>query len=96
MYDRIKSEYDAVVASQPRNSIKVTLADGRLMDGFAWQTTPFDIAKLLGTFVLDDLMVARVNGTLYDLSRPLESDCILEFLDFENPEGQNFRSIFSS
>lgn len=33
-------------------------------------------------------MVARVNGTLHDLDRPLESDAILEFVDFNSRDGQ--------
>lgn len=32
-----------------------------------------------------------MNGTLYDLSRPLEKDCCVELLDFENDEG---RAVF--
>ncbi|XP_043358110.1 threonine--tRNA ligase, mitochondrial isoform X5 [Dermochelys coriacea] len=33
-------------------------------------------------------VAARVNGTLYDLDRPLESNVALEFLGFDSPEGQ--------
>uniref|UniRef100_A0A8C3UV86 Probable threonine--tRNA ligase, cytoplasmic n=1 Tax=Catharus ustulatus TaxID=91951 RepID=A0A8C3UV86_CATUS len=33
-------------------------------------------------------LVARVNGTLQDLDRPLESDTDLELLDFSTPEGR--------
>ncbi|NXE85929.1 SYTC protein, partial [Cochlearius cochlearius] len=33
-------------------------------------------------------LVARVNGTLQDLDRPLESDADLELLDFSTPEGR--------
>ena len=32
-----------------------------------------------------------MSGTLYDLSRPLEKDCCVELLDFENDEG---RAVF--
>ena len=88
MYDRLKAEYDAFVAQQARVPLKVKLADGREMEGTAWQTTPFEVAKTLGTYVLDDLVVAKVNGTLFDLSRPLEGDCTLEFLGFDDPEGK--------
>ena len=33
-------------------------------------------------------MIAKVNGVLWDLERPLEESCRLELLDFENPEGR--------
>ncbi|KAI1230003.1 Threonine--tRNA ligase, partial [Lamprotornis superbus] len=33
-------------------------------------------------------LVARVNGTLQDLDRPLECDTDLELLDFSTPEGR--------
>lgn len=33
-------------------------------------------------------LVARVNGTLQDLDRPLEGDADLELLDFSSPEGR--------
>lgn len=33
-------------------------------------------------------VIARVNGSLHDLDRPLEGDAELEFLDFESRDGQ--------
>lgn len=93
MFDRLKAAEASRIASLPRQPIKIQLADGRLMDGESWKTTPFDVAKLLGTFVLDDLIVAKVNGELYDLSRPLEADCCLELLTFEHPDGTTTFSL---
>ena len=33
-------------------------------------------------------VIARVNGTLHDLDRPLEGDASLELLDFDSRDGQ--------
>ncbi|XP_019325821.1 PREDICTED: regulation of nuclear pre-mRNA domain-containing protein 2 [Aptenodytes forsteri] len=38
--------------------------------------------------LVEAALVARVNGTLQDLDRPLESDADLELLDFSTPEGR--------
>ena len=32
-------------AAMPRNPISVTLKDGKVLDGVAWETSPYDIAK---------------------------------------------------
>jgi threonyl-tRNA synthetase len=88
MYDGIKKEYDAFVAAQPRSPIKITLPDGRGMDGTAWETTPMAIAKQISNSLADRLVIAKVNGELFDTLRPLERDCVLELLDFEHEEGR--------
>jgi threonyl-tRNA synthetase len=63
----------------------VTLPDGsqRQVEAGA---TPLDIAKSIGQRLADDAVVARVNGNLWDLTRPLEADAALEILTSRNPE----------
>ena len=72
------------------------------MDGLCWQTTPFDIANQISKGLADNVVVAKVgvafvlqvifpwqqvNGEVFDLDRPLEGDCQLELLKFDNEEG---------
>lgn len=90
IYDRIMKKYKDFVSSQPKNPIKISIADGRQLEGQAWQTTPIDIAKML-SLSLEDIVISKVNGQLFDLYRPLEKDSAIEFLDFENDEG---RAVF--
>jgi threonyl-tRNA synthetase len=45
IFDQLKAEYDTWVAVQERKSIKVTLPDGKQVDGLAWETTPYEVAK---------------------------------------------------
>ena len=66
-------------------SITVTLPDGsqqQVPNG----TRPIDVAKSISERLADAAIVARVNGDLYDLSRPLETDATLQILTAKNPE----------
>ena len=45
MFDRLHAEYKEKVASMPRTAIKVTLPDGKVVDGTAWETTPYEVAR---------------------------------------------------
>ena len=91
MFDELKTKYEAHVAAQPRVPIRITLPDGRQMDGTAWETTPHQIAKMISNSLADRLVISKVNGELFDTTRPLEGDCTLELLDFDKEEG---RAVF--
>jgi threonyl-tRNA synthetase len=66
-------------------SIHVTLPDGSV-ETVADGSRPLDIAKSISPRLADDAVVARVNGQLYDLTRPLEGDAQLQILTSKNPE----------
>src|SRR5713226_5960405 len=66
-------------------SITVTLPDGSKQT-VAAGTRPIDIARSISPRLADDAVVARVNGDLYDLTRPLEGDATLQVLTSKNPE----------
>ncbi|KAJ3127727.1 threonyl-tRNA synthetase [Physocladia obscura] len=88
LFDELKKEYDAQIAAKPRVPIKITLPDGRDMDGTAWETSPMDIAKTLSKSLSERVVIAKVDGVLWDLVRPLEGTCKMELLDFEKDEGK--------
>ena len=67
------------------NSFTITLPDGSQQQVPAG-TTPLDIAKSIGQRLADDAVVARVNGELFDLTRPFEADASLQLLTSKNPE----------
>ena len=56
------------------------------MQSVAEGTRPLDVAKSISSRLADDAIVARVNGNLWDLTRPLEGDTKLEILTTRNPE----------
>src|SRR5581483_1557198 len=66
-------------------SITVTLPDGS-QTAAQPGSSPMDIAKSISPRLADDAVVARVNGQLYDLTRPLEGDAKVEILTSKNPE----------
>ncbi|XP_010723612.2 threonine--tRNA ligase 1, cytoplasmic [Meleagris gallopavo] len=91
MYTKLKAEHDALLAERAANDskpIKVTLPDGKLVDAESWKTTPYQIACGISQGLADNTVIARVNKMVWDLDRPLEEDCTLELLKFEDEEAQ--------
>lgn len=66
-------------------TISITLPDGsiRLVPA---GSSPLDVARQIGRRLADDAIVARVNGELWDLTRPFESDATVEILTTKEPE----------
>lgn len=46
-----------------------------------------DIAVGISKGLADRIVIAKVDGNVWDLERPLEKSCSVELLDFEHPEG---------
>lgn len=91
LFNKLKAKQDEEIAKQPRVPIKVTMPDGSVKEGTSWETTPGDIAKGISNSLYKRTVVARLDGDnekLWDLDRPLEGDCKLELLDFNDPEGK--------
>jgi threonyl-tRNA synthetase len=67
------------------SSLTITLPDGSqqsVSDG----ARPLDVAQSISPRLANDAIVARVDGELYDLTRPFEHDSKLEILTTKNPE----------
>src|SRR5580692_363293 len=67
------------------SNFQVTLPDGSVQS-VAEGTRPIDVATKISQRLADDAIVARVNGGLWDLTRPLESDAKLEILTTKSAE----------
>uniref|UniRef100_A0A671Y5G4 threonine--tRNA ligase n=1 Tax=Sparus aurata TaxID=8175 RepID=A0A671Y5G4_SPAAU len=95
LYEELKKESDALLAKKARDSkpITVELPDGRKVDGKAWLTTPYQLACDISQGLADNAVISRVNGELWDLDRPLEQDCSLEILRFDNEDAQAVSKI---
>ncbi|XP_046871940.1 threonine--tRNA ligase 1, cytoplasmic [Hypomesus transpacificus] len=91
LYSTLKAEHDALMAkralddSQP---IKVTLPDGNVVDAESWKTTPYQVACGISQGLADNTVIAKVNKVVWDLDRPLEEDCTLQLLKFDDEEAQ--------
>uniref|UniRef100_A0A8C2ZWF4 threonine--tRNA ligase n=1 Tax=Cyclopterus lumpus TaxID=8103 RepID=A0A8C2ZWF4_CYCLU len=91
LYTKLKAEHDALQAEKAaKNSraIKVTLPDGKVVDADSWKTTPYQVACGISQGLADGTVIAKVNSIVWDLDRPLEEDCSLQLLKFDDEEAQ--------
>jgi len=93
LFEKYYSEQQ-VAKEAASGEIKITLPNGDVKLGIKLGTCPQDIAKAnLSKAMAKQMVIAKVTsdeypeGKLWDLTRPLESDCQLELLDFSSPEG---------
>lgn len=68
--------------------ITVRVAGGSTVPGHAGQTTPYEVAAGMSPELAESAVVAKVNGELWDLERPLLEDCSLELLTFDSEEAR--------
>jgi threonyl-tRNA synthetase len=67
------------------SDIEITLPDGSKKP-VAAGTSPLEIARSISPRLADAVIVAKVNGELYDLTRPLEADATVQLLTAKDPE----------
>ncbi|XP_072243618.1 threonine--tRNA ligase 1, cytoplasmic [Leuresthes tenuis] len=91
LYAKLKAEHDALMAEKAaKNSrpIKVTLPDGKVVEAESWKTTPYQVACGISQGLADSTVISKVNNSVWDLDRPLEDDCSLQLLKFDDEEAQ--------
>jgi len=66
--------------------IKVTLPDGAIRE-YEDGASPYDVAVSISNSLAKKALAAKVNGELYDLTRPLEGDAELALITAKDPEG---------
>src|SRR5664280_1412110 len=67
------------------SNIEITLPDGGKQSVEAG-SRPIDIARSISPRLADAAIVAKVDGELYDLTRPIEKDASLQILTARDPE----------
>jgi threonyl-tRNA synthetase len=72
-------------AAQSAQTIQVKLPDGSLKE-VPKGTTPLDVAREISPRLADAALAAKSDGTLIDLTRPLEKDTELRILTNRDPE----------
>ncbi|CAH2296535.1 threonine--tRNA ligase, cytoplasmic [Pelobates cultripes] len=91
IYNKLKAEHDALLAEKATKDSKpitVTLPDGKQVDAESWKTTPYQLAAGISQGLADNTVIAKVNKVVWDLDRPLEENCTLELLKFDDEEAQ--------
>ncbi|GFZ21267.1 Threonyl-tRNA synthetase [Actinidia rufa] len=89
LFESIKSKQLAQLQPLSGDLIKITLPDGTVKEGKKWISTPLDIAKEISKSLAANALISKVNGVLWDMSRPLEGDCDLKLFTFESDEGRD-------
>ncbi len=67
------------------SNIEITLPDGS-KQSVAAETRPIDIARGISPRLADAAIAAKVNGEMFDLTRPIEKDATLQILTTKDPE----------
>ncbi|GAB4814792.1 hypothetical protein N2152v2_001838 [Parachlorella kessleri] len=90
LFNQYRARHAAEVeeAKQAAVPIKVILPDGTERAGIKGVTTPLDIANQLSKSLAKKTLVAKVDGHVWDLSRPLPGDCTLQLLGFDDADGK--------
>ena len=90
-FEELKKQSDEELASRPKPEIKISLQAGSnvsSIEGKAWETTPGQLLKHVPKEMSADVVVAKVDGVLWDLDRPLEKDSKVSYLRFKDEEGR--------
>ncbi|XP_029436545.1 threonine--tRNA ligase, mitochondrial isoform X4 [Rhinatrema bivittatum] len=90
-FEKLKEVHNARFAERvlaESRVIRISLPDGKEVQGEALKTTPYQVALQISNSLAESAVTARVNGVLYDLDRPFEEDSALELLKFDSEEGQ--------
>ncbi len=70
--------------NSPMSTVNITLPDGSVKSVESG-STPIDVAKSISPRLADAALVARIDGNLADLTRPIEKDAKVEILTSKDP-----------
>ncbi|WMN11117.1 threonine--tRNA ligase [Marivirga salinae] len=70
------------------NKIKITLPDGSIKE-FDKGVTGHDIAMSISEGLARNVLSTKVNGQVWDSTRPINEDAHIQLLTWNDPEGQN-------
>ncbi|MDH6308162.1 threonyl-tRNA synthetase [Dysgonomonas sp. PFB1-18] len=68
--------------------IKITFPDGSVRE-FAKGTTSMQVAESISQRLAQEVLAAKVNGQVWDLTRPIEEDATIELLKWEDEDGKH-------
>ncbi|KAE9547796.1 hypothetical protein FO519_008991 [Halicephalobus sp. NKZ332] len=88
LWEKFMEKHRGELEKKENKPIKITLEDGKIIEGFSWKTTPLEVAEKINKGLAENAVVAKVNDELWDLDRPFEEDACLKILDFEDDEGK--------
>ncbi len=69
-------------------SIQISFPDGQARS-YEKGVSSLDIAKSISEGLARNILVSKVNGEVWDLSRPIQNDAEIQFLKWEDTDGRN-------
>lgn len=91
-FEELWQKYLQELKNKPHPEISVTidLGDGNTsaVTAKAWETTPAMLMKDLPKELTANVVIAKVDGELWDLGRAFEHDSKVSYVHFDNPEGR--------
>jgi threonyl-tRNA synthetase len=81
---------DLKACPKPEINVTLDIGDGNPspVPAKAFETTPGSFLRDVPKDVSANVVIAKVDGELWDLNRPLERDCKVVLIPFTNPEGR--------
>lgn len=70
------------------SNINITFPDGNIRS-YSAGTTSYEIAKSISEGLARNVLVARVNGQVVDLNRPVNSDASLQLITWDDADGKS-------
>uniref|UniRef100_A0AC34FT86 TGS domain-containing protein n=1 Tax=Panagrolaimus sp. ES5 TaxID=591445 RepID=A0AC34FT86_9BILA len=62
LFDKLMAKHKEELATKTSEPIKITLGDGKIMEGESWKTTPLQIAEKISRGLADQAVIAKVNN----------------------------------
>lgn len=92
-FEQLWKDNEEQVKSRDKPEIKIELTtEGQsktAIEGRAWETTPGHLLKHVPKERAAQIVVAKVDGELWDLDRPLTKDSKVSYLVFSDPDGRD-------
>ncbi|KAK4865142.1 hypothetical protein LT330_001765 [Penicillium expansum] len=92
LFEELWQQYLEETKNRPHPEINVTLdiGDGNpsSVPAKAFETTPGSFLRDVPKDLSANIVIAKVDGELWDLNRPLEKDCSVLLVPFSNPEAR--------
>ena len=71
-----------------KDMIKITLPDGAVRE-YEPGSSAFDVAKSISEGLARKVLAASINGEVWDLHRPIDTDASLKLLTWDDTEGKS-------
>ena len=65
MWDRLMAQHKEELSKKENKPIKITLTDGKVIEGLSWKTTPYEVAEKISKGLAENAVIAKVNDEVH-------------------------------